>query len=89
MGWFRNRTCLRGECGGRERGIEGVLVPPGGENLRGGGRGQRPADDEPEEPRPRGRDEPGFGDSHQLIDHRERVGGRALHGRENAARTVS
>ncbi|GAB2895786.1 hypothetical protein GCM10027074_74200 [Streptomyces deserti] len=36
---------------------------------------QRPADHEPEEPRPRGGDESRLGGGHQLVDHRERFGG--------------
>ena len=59
--------------GRRGRRVERQLVPADGEDVRGGGRRQGPADDEPEEARPGVADQPGVGGR----DEQVRAPGRA------------
>jgi hypothetical protein len=50
-----------------------VLAPGAGQPVRGRGRRQRPADDEPEVARPGAGDQPGIDGRSELLDDRHRV----------------
>ena len=74
---------------GRERAVEGVLVPAGGEHVGDERRVERAADDEAEVPRPRRAHEARAARRHEIVDHGAERLGPGRHAGRGATATAS